>query len=190
MKRKYFLSSNIIDLGLFLMSFAFALDFSAPWSSPDVWEGCTATTVRSFSYFSISFSFSVSISPLMLLHLPVNLQNPFLTLLYILIRLSYHLLTLHIQCWRWPIGSFIVTCASLNLLTYFRQLPVLGIFIIMFDDVIKTMLKFLTVMIVFIVAFGLGFHLLFINNVGISLKKTFCLKSTHALLSGLFRRVF
>jgi len=67
-------------------------------------------------------------------------------------------------CWRWPVGSFILTAAWLNLLTYFQQLPSLGIFILMFRDVGYTMLKFLIIMFVFVIAFGLGFHILFKNN--------------------------
>jgi len=67
-------------------------------------------------------------------------------------------------CWRWPVGSFILTVAWLNLLTYFQQLPSLGIFILMFKDVGFTMLKFLLIMFVFVIAFGLGFHILFKNN--------------------------
>jgi len=67
-------------------------------------------------------------------------------------------------CWRWPVGSFILTVAWLNLLTYFQQLPSLGIFILMFRDVGYTMLKFLLIMFVFVIAFGLGFHILFKNN--------------------------
>merc|ERR1711971_90757 len=67
-------------------------------------------------------------------------------------------------CWRWPVGSFILTVAWLNLLTYFQQLPSLGIFIIMFRDVGFTMLKFLLIMFVFVIAFGFGFHILFKNN--------------------------
>ena len=68
------------------------------------------------------------------------------------------------QCWRWPIGSCLLTVAWINLLSYFQQLPSLGIFILMFKDVLFTMLRFLLIMAVFIIAFGLGFHLLFMHN--------------------------
>ena len=54
--------------------------------------------------------------------------------------------------------------AWINLLSYFQQLPSLGIFILMFRDVLYTMLRFLLIMAVFIIAFGLGFHLLFMHN--------------------------
>lgn len=50
--------------------------------------------------------------------------------------------------------------AWLNLLGDIRQLPFLGIYVIMFFDILKTFLKFFVVFIVFIVAFGLGFHIL------------------------------
>ena len=70
-----------------------------------------------------------------------------------------------------------LTLAWLNLLGDVRQLPFLGIYVIMFFDILKTFLRFGIVFIIFIVAFGLGFHLLLINQtpfqtVGYSLLKT------------------
>lgn len=59
-----------------------------------------------------------------------------------------------------PIGSFLLTCSWLNLLSYFRQWPLLGIYIIMFTEVLKTVAKFMVILVIFIVAFGLGFHIM------------------------------
>ena len=58
-----------------------------------------------------------------------------------------------------------LTLAWLNLLGDVRQLPFLGIYVIMFFDILKTFMQFGLVFVIFIVAFGLGFHLLLINQV-------------------------
>ena len=58
-----------------------------------------------------------------------------------------------------------LTLAWLNLLGDVRQLPFLGIYVIMFFDILKTFMQFGLVFVIFIVAFGLGFHLLLIEQV-------------------------
>jgi hypothetical protein len=62
------------------------------------------------------------------------------------------------QCWQWEVGAVAIVLAYLNLLGDIRQFPFLGIYVIMFFDILKTFLKFAIVFFVFIVAFGLGFH--------------------------------
>ena len=57
-----------------------------------------------------------------------------------------------------------VTLAWLNLLGDIRQLPYLGIYVIMFFDILKTFLRFSLVFVVFVLAFGLGFHLILIDK--------------------------
>ena len=69
------------------------------------------------------------------------------------------------RCWQWPAGSFLVTLAWLNSLKNFRYVPYFGIFILMFNYIIHTVAKFAVILVIFIVAFGLGFHILFINQV-------------------------
>ena len=58
-----------------------------------------------------------------------------------------------------------LTLAWLNLLGDVRQLPFLGIYVIMFFDILKTFMQFGLFFVIFIVAFGLGFHLLLIEQV-------------------------
>ena len=60
-----------------------------------------------------------------------------------------------------------LTLAWLNLLGDVRQLPFLGIYVIMFFDILKTFMQFGLVFVIFIVAFGLGFHLLLIDQVNV-----------------------
>ena len=69
------------------------------------------------------------------------------------------------QCWQWPVGSFLVTVAWLNFLKNFRYVPYFGIFILMINYIIHTVAKFAVILVIFIVAFALGFHILFINQV-------------------------
>ena len=53
-----------------------------------------------------------------------------------------------------------ITIAWLNLLSTVRQSTRLGIYVIMFTDILKTFFQFSIVLIIFLVAFGLGFHIL------------------------------
>jgi hypothetical protein len=64
-------------------------------------------------------------------------------------------------------GAITITLAWLNLLGTVRQLPIIGIYVIMFYDILETFFRFAIVFIVFIVAFGLGFHILLQNQVEI-----------------------
>lgn len=84
-----------------------------------------------------------------------------------------------------------VTLAWLNLLGEVRQLPFLGIYVIMFFDILKTFMRFAIVFGIFIVAFGLGFHLLLINqtpfqSVESSLLKTFVMMTGEFEYEGIF----
>ena len=69
-----------------------------------------------------------------------------------------------LQCWQWQFGAMVIVLAWLNLLGDIRQLPYLGIYVIMFFDILKTFLRFVIVFTVFIVAFGLGFHALLVTK--------------------------
>lgn len=65
------------------------------------------------------------------------------------------------KCLSLPIGSFLITCSWLNLSSYLTQLPIeLGIFIVMFLEIFKTVAKLGLLLLIFIIAFGLGFHIM------------------------------
>jgi transient receptor potential cation channel subfamily A protein 1 len=70
--------------------------------------------------------------------------------------------------WQWQLGAFAITCAWINLLANVRKFPFLGIYILMFTDVLKTFLKLSIVIMLFIIAFSLGFHCLLADQVSIS----------------------
>ena len=89
------------------------------------------------------------------------------------------------QCWQWQMMSANVTLAWLNLLGDIRQLPYLGIYVIMFFDILKTFLRFSVVFLVFVVAFGLGFHLLLIDQAPFETVARSILKTT-VMMTGEF----
>jgi len=65
------------------------------------------------------------------------------------------------QCWNIPVGSFLLTCSWLNLTSYGSQMPFLGIYILMLRQIVETILKLSTLIVIFLIAFGLGFHVIF-----------------------------
>ena len=64
------------------------------------------------------------------------------------------------QCRVWQVSAVVLTLAWINLLIYMRQIPVLGKYITIFHDVLYTFLKVTIIIIIFLVAFALGFHVL------------------------------
>lgn len=68
------------------------------------------------------------------------------------------------ECWQWEMGAITVVLAWLNLLGDIRQLPFLGIYVIMFFDILRTFFKFAVIFLLFIIAFGLGFHALILTT--------------------------
>ena len=67
-------------------------------------------------------------------------------------------------CWPWGLLAVNLTLAWLNFLGEIRHFPYLGVYIAMFFDILQTFLRFGCVFIIFVVAFGLGFHLLLVNQ--------------------------
>eukprot|EP00094_Tigriopus_californicus_P006606 TCALIF_06362-PA protein Name:"Similar to trpa-1 Transient receptor potential cation channel subfamily A member 1 homolog (Caenorhabditis elegans)" AED:0.12 eAED:0.12 QI:8/0.6/0.31/0.93/1/1/16/267/1355 len=79
--------------------------------------------------------------------------------------------------WQWQVGAFSITMTWLNLLSNVRKFPFLGIYVVMFTDVLQTFLKFSIICALFIIAFSLGFHALLIEqenfgNVWVAMMKT------------------
>ncbi|XP_078001472.1 transient receptor potential cation channel subfamily A member 1 homolog isoform X2 [Glandiceps talaboti] len=82
------------------------------------------------------------------------------------------------KAWQWQCGAVCIFLAWMNLIVFIRKLPRLGIYVVMFIDVLRTFLKFFVVFFLFIVAFGLGLYVLLMNqepfsNPGEALIKTF-----------------
>jgi len=95
------------------------------------------------------------------------------------------------KCWQWPGGALILTLSWLNMLGYIRQLPYFGIYVIMFFDVLKTVMKLSLLMGVFVLAFGLGFNILLVQqpafeDSGISVLKTLVMATGEFEFEGMF----
>ena len=65
------------------------------------------------------------------------------------------------SCQMWQLSAFTVSLAWINLLTYMRQIPYIGTYIIILNDILYTFVSFIIVFGVFVMSFTFGFHLLF-----------------------------
>ena len=64
------------------------------------------------------------------------------------------------SCSQWQVGAVTITLAWINLLLHMRLLNTIGIYIIVFEDVILTFLKIAVVFVILLVGFALSFHIL------------------------------
>ena len=77
--------------------------------------------------------------------------------------------------------AVLITLAWLNLLSYLRHL-VFGIYIMMFVEILKTFSQFAIIFVIFIVAFGMGFHFLLINQTSFEYARYTMLKTSGMLI--------
>ncbi|XP_063963704.1 transient receptor potential cation channel subfamily A member 1 homolog [Lytechinus pictus] len=80
--------------------------------------------------------------------------------------------------WQWQCGAVAVFLAWINLILFIRRFSGLGIYVIMFIDILRTFMKFVLILILFVVAFALAFYTLLMNqqpfhSVQYSFAKTF-----------------
>ena len=68
------------------------------------------------------------------------------------------------QCWKWPFGAVLLMVAWLNSLRYLKFFSLFGIFLLMFQKVLKNVVKLGIVLAVFIFAFSLSFKLTLMNH--------------------------
>ena len=66
------------------------------------------------------------------------------------------------QCPVWEMSAVALTLAWINLLIYMRQIPILGKYITIFHDILYTFLKVTVTIVIFVIAFALGFHVLLV----------------------------
>ena len=67
--------------------------------------------------------------------------------------------------WQWEIAALTITVAWLIFLSNVQMFPFLGIYILMITNILKTFLKLSIIVIVFVLAFALGFHCLLAEQV-------------------------
>ncbi|XP_073254183.1 uncharacterized protein [Porites lutea] len=80
------------------------------------------------------------------------------------------------------VGATAVYLSWIGLVLVMRKFPKLGIYVVMFTDIFKTFAQFFVVCFLFIVAFGLGFHILLYNQVPYSTPGRAMLKTTMGML--------
>ncbi|TSK98379.1 Transient receptor potential cation channel subfamily A member 1 [Bagarius yarrelli] len=78
----------------------------------------------------------------------------------------------------WQAGAVAILFAWINFLLYFQRFERFGIYVVMFGEIIKTLLSVLILFIFLLLAFGLSFHALMLhrgefNSIGLSLAQTF-----------------
>ena len=91
---------------------------------------------------------------------------------------------------QWQLLTILITVAWLNLLSYLRQFWNLGIYIIMFVEILKTFTQFAVIFAIFIIAFGFGFHFLLINQTSFGQVRYTMLKTSVMMIGGMFIMTF
>jgi transient receptor potential cation channel subfamily A protein 1 len=60
--------------------------------------------------------------------------------------------------WRVNVGAVAIFLAWIVLVLFVRKFPMFGIYIVMFEDIVLTFLRFSIILVLFVVAFGLSFY--------------------------------
>ncbi|XP_071138004.1 transient receptor potential cation channel subfamily A member 1 homolog isoform X4 [Mytilus edulis] len=66
--------------------------------------------------------------------------------------------------WQWSLGATSIFLAWIELVLFLQKFPALGIYVVMFKDILNTFIQFFVVFVLFIVAFALGFYTLLQNQ--------------------------
>ena len=75
----------------------------------------------------------------------------------------------YVQCcvcvenWQWQLGALSIFLAWLDLVLFMKKLPLFGVYVVMYIQIIYTFLRFMFLALLFIVAFGLSFYMLFVQ---------------------------
>ena len=56
------------------------------------------------------------------------------------------------------VGAVAIFLAWIVLVLFVRKFPMFGIYIVMFEDIIMTFLRFSIILVLFVIAFGLAFY--------------------------------
>ena len=63
--------------------------------------------------------------------------------------------------WQWQIGAVAIFLGWINLIVFFRVLPLTGIYVVMFVDILFTFCKLLFLSALLVIAFSLTFYMTF-----------------------------
>lgn len=89
----------------------------------------------------------------------INLIEGFLyvgTIIFVLSDFDYTCL----NSWRWQLGAFCIFLSWINFVLFMSKEPTFGIYVVMFQEVLKTFLKTIPMSTLLIFAFGQSFYML------------------------------
>ena len=77
------------------------------------------------------------------------------------------------NCWcptnlQWQLGALGVFLSWINLILFLKRVPLLGIYVLMFNAILRTFLKFALIAFLFVVAFSISFHMILYKAVSVS----------------------
>ena len=70
--------------------------------------------------------------------------------------------------WQWQLGAIGVFLAWINLILFVKRVPLLGIYVLMFNSILYTFVKFAMIAILFVVAFCIAFYMILYKAVSVS----------------------
>ena len=76
--------------------------------------------------------------------------------------------------WQWQLGAIGVFLSWINLILFLKRVPLLGIYVLMFNAILHTFLKFALIAFLFIVAFCISFYMILYKAVSVSTMWILC----------------
>ena len=76
--------------------------------------------------------------------------------------------------WQWQLGAIGVFLAWINLILFLKRVPLLGIYVIMFNAILHTFLKFALIAFLFVVAFCIAFYMILYKAVSVTAVRASC----------------
>ena len=62
--------------------------------------------------------------------------------------------------WKWPLGALSVFLAWINLILFLKNFPPLGIYVLMYGNILQTFVRVMLIAILFVIAFSLAFYMI------------------------------
>ena len=76
--------------------------------------------------------------------------------------------------WQWQLGAIAVFLAWINLILFLKRVPLLGIYVLMFNAILQSFLKFALIAFLFVVAFCIAFYMILYKAVSVIAKQVLC----------------
>ncbi|XP_041462756.1 transient receptor potential cation channel subfamily A member 1 homolog isoform X2 [Lytechinus variegatus] len=89
------------------------------------------------------------------------------------------------EAWQWQCGAVAIFVAWLNFILFIRRFSTIGIYVIMFTYILRTFLKIVILLVLFLVAFALGFYSLLMNQNSFH-QLEYCIMKVFTMLLGEF----